>query len=159
MTDDAFVKGSYEDAKIVLSPENYLCENGRMYFLYSVMYLPEEAKYPTYKDSYCLAVLDALYEQWERSCTLFPPLVPETVLRRRLPGSCITGYRFTWGNSGLRHPHRKLYLVFLFQDFTTFFNGFAAGNSVLDDLSDLCAPGVCFRNIRAKIPKYQFGFF
>lgn len=65
MTDADFFTSPYADAKVILSPENSYCENGNLYFLYSVMYQPDESKEKFYTGSYCLAALGAPYEQWE----------------------------------------------------------------------------------------------
>ncbi len=49
----------------ILSLENFICEDGKLYALYRVLYWPDEAEYGTFTGSYCLAVLDAPYRQWE----------------------------------------------------------------------------------------------
>ncbi len=65
MTDADFSTSPYAHAKVILSPENSFCENGKLYFLYSVMYQLEESKETFYTGSYCLATLGVPYQQWD----------------------------------------------------------------------------------------------
>lgn len=66
MTDNAFAASPYADATVALSPVDSFCAKDKLYFLYHVVYLLEEsADMPDYTGSYCLAVLDSPYEQWE----------------------------------------------------------------------------------------------
>ncbi len=66
MTDEDFAASPYADAKAALSPVDSFCAEGKLYFLYNVVYLSAgSADMPEYTGNYCLAVLDSPYEQWE----------------------------------------------------------------------------------------------
>ncbi|MCM1561232.1 MAG: extracellular solute-binding protein [Butyrivibrio sp.] len=66
MSDEDFAASPYADAKAALSPIDSFCAEGKLYFLYNVVYLSEgSADMPDYTGNYCLAVLDSPYEQWE----------------------------------------------------------------------------------------------
>lgn len=65
MTDATFSESPYAEAKVILSPVNTYCADGKLYFLYSILYQMEDPEELAYTSSYCLAALQAPYEQWE----------------------------------------------------------------------------------------------
>lgn len=65
MTDATFSASPYANARVILSPVNSYCADGKLYFLYSILYQLEDPEELSHTSSYCLAVLEAPYEQWE----------------------------------------------------------------------------------------------
>lgn len=95
LTDDEFSAGPYTDAKVTLSSGASFCTDGKLYFLYDILYVSDESKdTPYYTGSYCLGILAAPYEKWEyhvfstAGLTEDPSFSPSVL---RIAGVCSNG--------------------------------------------------------------------
>lgn len=66
MMDSVFADSAFADAPIELSHIDSFSTNGKLVLLYNIIYLTEDLPVGSVTDSYCLYVLNAPYEQWQR---------------------------------------------------------------------------------------------
>lgn len=64
MSDSDFENSVFADVNPTLSLEDSFSADGRLCFLYSIVYILDDDSLPCFTGSYCLCVLDSPYEQW-----------------------------------------------------------------------------------------------